>query len=319
MHSGAERPASGGSGLFARLRRTRERLLDGLRGLVGPGAALDEAWLERLQEALIVADLGVETADLLIGELRREIRRGHVTEASAVVSALTARLVQTLNVSPPEVASPPPGYPRVMLMTGVNGVGKTTTAAKLAARVRGEGRSVILAAADTYRAAAIEQLQVWGGRLGVPVVAREHGADPASVAHDAWHAAKNRSCDVLIIDTAGRQHVKDDLMAQLGKVKRVLSRLDATAPHDVLLVVDAATGQNVLSQIDRFHQTIPLTGLCVTKLDGTARGGVIVAAVARFGVPVRYLGVGEAVEDLRDFDPGEYVRAMIPPELTATP
>jgi fused signal recognition particle receptor len=301
-----------GNGLFGRLARTRDRFAQGLSNLLaGSRVRVDDALLEQIEDQLIMADVGVEASTAIVGRLREGVRRGRINDAESLREAMRDEVASAL-----EPAAAPlrigPERPFVVLMVGVNGVGKTTTAAKLAGRLKSEGHTVMLAACDTFRAAAIEQLKVWGERLEVPVIAQQHGADAAAVAHDAMAAARARAIDVLIIDSAGRQHVNADLMEQLRKVRRVLSRLDPDAPHEVLLTVDAGTGQNALSQVARFHEAVGLTGLCVTKLDGTARGGVVIAIADRFRLPIRFLGVGEQLDDLDDFRPADFAAALIP-------
>jgi fused signal recognition particle receptor len=205
------------------------------------------------------------------------------------------------------------------MMVGVNGVGKTTSTAKLASKFKAENKCVMLAACDTFRAAAIEQLQRWGERIDVPVIAQSHGSDAAAVGHDALESAISRQADVLIVDTAGRQHTHGDLMEQLAKVERVMKKIDPTAPHEVLLTVDAATGQNALTQVEQFNAMVPLTGLIVTKLDGTAKGGIVIALAKKFALPIRFIGVGEGVDDLREFDPDGFVAALLPDDMLGDP
>ena len=226
--------------------------------------------------------------------------------------ALVKSEMRTLLDVPTKALPDPDIQPFVILVVGVNGVGKTTSTAKLAARLKDQGQTVMLAAADTFRAAAIEQLQSWGKKLGISVIAQHHGTDAAAVAHDALTAARARAIDVLIIDTAGRLHTQSGLMEQLEKIVRVLKNIDARCPHEVILVIDAGTGQNALSQLAHFNQCVPVTSLIATKLDGTARGGVLVALTERFGIPVRFIGVGESENDLRDFDPAGFVNALLP-------
>jgi len=253
----------------------------------------------------------VEATERIIEHLNRSIRRREAENVEAVRRVLGEAMGEILApcVKPLEV--PAGRHPFVILMVGVNGVGKTTTIAKLAARFRGQGLSVMLAAGDTFRAAAVEQLQIWGERNHVPVVAQHTGADPASVIYDALQAAQARGADVLIADTAGRLHTQGHLMEELRKIKRVMGKLDAEAPHEVMLVVDAGTGQNALSQAGQFNEAVGLTGITLTKLDGTARGGIIFALAERMGIPIRFVGVGESAEDLRPFDANEFVEALL--------
>ena len=302
--------ASGG-GLFATLGKTRRSLKEGLLGLFRGSSTLGDADFDELEDRLILADMGVEASRRVVDSLRKAARGERIGDAGALTMRLKQELATILSRA--ESAAPEPGdrHPWVILMVGVNGVGKTTTVAKLADYYRQQGHSVMLAACDTFRAAAIEQLQRWGERLGVPVIAQGHGADAAAVAHDALQAARARGADVLIIDSAGRQHVNADLMEQLAKVVRVIRRLDPDAPHDVWLTVDAGNGQNVLSQIEHFSCHVPLTGLCVSKLDGTARGGILVAVAERFDLKVPFIGVGERVGDLERFAAEPFVDAMI--------
>lgn len=289
-------------GFFARL-RGRLKLPTLFSGKV------DEALLEELEAQLLTADVGVEASRRIVDELRR--RAPEIADAAALRAALTTSLEGILAPVARPLVLPPDVKPFVVLALGVNGVGKTTTLGKLAERFKREGKSVTLAAADTFRAAAVEQLEAWGARHAVPVVAQTPGADPAAVAHDAYVAAKARGSDLLLVDTAGRLHNKDGLMQELKKIVRVLGKLEATAPQERLLVLDAGTGQNALRQIEEFHAAVGLTGLVVTKLDGSAKGGILVAAVERFKIPVRYLGTGEGGADLEEFDAIKYASALL--------
>lgn len=302
------------SGLFGRLAKTRELLGKGLAGLLRPGVKLDSALFDELEDQLLLADLGVEATSAIMDVVRDAAGKRRIGTADELLTLLRERLAAMLQPAGGRLEL---GMhkPTVILMVGVNGVGKTTTAAKLAHRFQQRNASVMLAACDTFRAAAIEQLQAWGTRLAVPVIAQQHGADAAAVAHDALSAALARRIDVLIIDTAGRQHTHAGLMDQLRKLERVLAALMPGAPHETLLTVDAGTGQNALSQTERFHATVPLTGLCVTKLDGTAKGGVVVALARRFALPIRFIGVGEGLDDLREFEAAEFANALLPASL----
>jgi len=301
------------SGLFARLKKTRTALSDGLTGLFGGNrVTFDDDIYNELEDQLIMADLGVEASAQVVAALREQAGAGRIDTTEALREALMGQIANLLqNAEREMVFDSESPKPLVILMVGVNGVGKTTTSAKLAARFRDSGHSVLLGACDTFRAAAIEQLQSWGDRLGIPVIAQAHGSDAAAVAHDALTAAKSRGVDVLIIDSAGRQHVNADLMAQLGKIRRVLAKADSGAPHETLLVVDGGTGQNALSQAGAFEKEIGLTGICVTKLDGTARGGVVVALTQQSPVSIPFIGVGEGVADLRPFQAADYARALV--------
>ncbi|HYW04219.1 MAG TPA: signal recognition particle-docking protein FtsY [Gammaproteobacteria bacterium] len=297
--------------LWKGLGRTRENLTENLANALLGRKEVDEALVQDLEDHLLMADVGMEATDRIIGRLNRSIRRREAEDVAAVRRVLGDAMGEILApcVKPLEV--PAGRHPFVILMVGVNGVGKTTTIAKLAARFRGQGLSVMLAAGDTFRAAAVEQLQIWGERNHVPVVAQHTGADPASVIYDALQAAQARGADVLIADTAGRLHTQGHLMEELRKIKRVMGKLDAEAPHEVMLVVDAGTGQNALSQAGQFNEAVGLTGITLTKLDGTARGGIIFALAERMGIPIRFVGVGESAEDLRPFDANEFVEALL--------
>ncbi len=298
--------------LFARLEKTRDAIAGGLSGLFkGKQAVANDQDFDELEDNLIMSDIGVEASARIVEKLRTQAVKGQVNPTENLRSLLQEELVNLLRpaVSPLDLADRV-ASPWVVLMVGVNGAGKTTTAAKLANRFTERGMSVMLAACDTYRAAAIEQLGIWGQRLGVPVIAQDYGADAAAVAHDALNAARASSVDVLIIDSAGRQHVNTDLMEQLRKLHRVIGRIDAEAPHETLLVVDGATGQNALSQVEAFSKAVRVDGLCVTKLDGTARGGILVAVTERFSLPISFIGVGEGIDDLRVFDAEAFALAV---------
>ncbi len=301
------------SGFFSRLRRglgrTSENLVQGMGTLFLGRKEIDEDLLEELESRLLLADVGVDATRDIIEHLTLRVSRKELTHAQGLQAALQEELLALLKPceSPLDVAGK---KPFVILMVGVNGVGKTTTIGKLARRYMAEGRSVMLAAGDTFRAAAVEQLQVWGDRNDVPVIAQHTGADSASVLFDALQAAQARNVDVLIADTAGRLHNKDNLMEELKKVVRVMKKLDPDAPHEVMLVLDAGTGQNALSQAAQFQQWVGVSGISLTKLDGTAKGGVIFAIARKLGLPIRYIGVGEAVEDLRPFQAKQFIEAL---------
>ena len=272
---------------------------------------LDEDKLEEIEEALLEADVGVTTTDAMVDALRAAWKRGELTDAEEALPFLKNELAERLTAGGTELAEAPEG-PTVILVVGVNGSGKTTSIAKLAGYLRGQGKSVVLGAGDTFRAAAVEQLTIWSKRLGVEIVKQATGADPAAVAFDAADAAVARGADVCIVDTAGRLHTQSNLMEELKKVRRVIGRLDDTAPHETLLVIDATNGQNALSQARQFHDAVGVTGIALTKLDGTARGGVLFGIAGELGIPIRYIGVGEQAEDLRPFDAGTFVNAVLP-------
>ncbi len=301
-------------GLFGRLKdglaRTRGQLGAGLGGLLSGGRRLDESVFEELEDLLLRADLGVDATTQVIDKLRVAARRSALATQEDLVTALKAELTEILRPCDAPVLQAAPGRPQVILMVGVNGAGKTTTIGKLARRLQDQGNSVMLAAGDTFRAAAVEQLQTWGERNKVPVIAQRSGADSASVIFDALQAAAARGTDVLIADTAGRLHTKSNLMDELSKIARVLKKLDPQAPHEVMLVLDATTGQNALNQAVQFHQAVGVTGIAITKLDGTAKGGILFAVAERLKLPIRFIGVGEAIEDLRPFDAEEFVEAL---------
>lgn len=275
------------------------------------GAAVNEALFEELETRLLQADVGVEATRILLEKLHMRARDGHLKDSDALRAALadeiTSLLMPVAQPLVPETAT----KPFVILAVGVNGVGKTTTLAKLAQRFQSNDQQVLLAAGDTFRAAAVEQLQTWGARQHMPVIAQAPGADPAAVAHDAWLAAKSRGSDVLMVDTAGRLHIQGNLMEELKKIRRVLAKLDSAAPHECLLVLDAGTGQNALRQIEQFHAAVQVTGLAITKLDSTAKGGILIAAAQRFGIPIRYLGIGEQADDLQEFVAREFAAVLV--------
>jgi fused signal recognition particle receptor len=284
-------------------------------GLFSRNPKLDDDLLDELETALITADVGVGATTALVEGLRKRMKAREFVDASALLKALRADLIAILQpVSKPLVIDRS-AKPFVILTIGVNGVGKTTTIGKLAKRFKDEGHSLMLAAGDTFRAAAVAQLQAWGERNGVAVVAQGQNADAASVAFDALQAGKARGTEVLIADTAGRLHTQGGLMNELGKIRRVLGKIDESAPHEVLMVIDGTTGQNALSQLRQFHAAVNVTGLVVTKLDGTAKGGVVFALAREFGIPIRFAGIGERPEDLRVFDPEAFVDALLPEAL----
>ncbi|MCP5413935.1 MAG: signal recognition particle-docking protein FtsY [Chromatiaceae bacterium] len=301
-------------GLMARLRaglaRTRANLSDALGDLLGGSRQIDDDLLEDIETLLLTADVGVDATRRIIADLTARVRRKELADPAALGSALREQLAAILHRIEAPDSRPAPGRPLVILMVGINGAGKTTTIGKLARRYKDAGHSVMLAAGDTFRAAAVEQLQTWGERNAIPVIAQATGADSASVIYDALEAATARRIDVLIADTAGRLHTKTNLMDELAKITRVMKKIDPDAPHEVMLVVDAGNGQNALNQAVEFHSAVGLTGITLTKLDGTAKGGIIFAIADRLGVPIRFIGVGEGIEDLRPFDADEFVKAL---------
>lgn len=305
--------------IFAKLRqglkRTRQRLSAGLGKLFSRSRELDDAFLSELEEVLYGADLG-PTALQVLTELRKDYRERSLKTTEEVRVRLREVLRQKLGEAGPPLARAESG-PTVVLMVGVNGSGKTTSTAKLASLLLSQDQKVMLAACDTFRAAAVEQLTVWSERLGVSIVKKEAGADPAAVAFDAGDAALAEGVDYLLVDTAGRQHTRDDLMAQLGKLRRILDRKIPGAPHESLLVLDGTTGQNAIRQAEEFTQVVPLSGVILSKLDGTARGGAIVSIRDRLGLPVRYIGVGETLDDLEPFDPDSFLDAILQGEEEA--
>ena len=275
------------------------------------GGEIDEDLLEELESQLVMADVGIETTARIIDGLQKNLARSERKDVSALRDGLRNSLRSVLEpvAIPLEIAKSE--RPFVVLMVGVNGAGKTTTIGKLAKRFSDQGLSVMLAAGDTFRAAAVEQLQTWGKRNNVPVIAQQHGADPAAVIFDAWEAARARNIDVLLADTAGRLQNQRGLMDELSKIKRVLSRRDETAPHEVMLVLDASQGQNALIQAEKFHEALGLTGITVTKLDGSAKGGILLAIANQLQVPVRFIGIGESAEDMQPFAADEFVDALL--------
>ncbi|HKJ22225.1 MAG TPA: signal recognition particle-docking protein FtsY [Gammaproteobacteria bacterium] len=301
-------------GLFARLRSRLNRgnsILTRDLGDLLPGGRIDEDTLEELETRLLMADVGIEATEHILEGLRSRLRRSELADVNALLAALRAEIVEILKPCEQALEIPKDGgIPFVIMSVGINGAGKTTTLGKLARRFKDAGHSVMLAAGDTFRAAAIEQLQAWGERNGVPVIAQAHGADPAAVAHDAWQAAVRRDADVLMVDTAGRLHTQQGLMDELAKVRRVLQRCHPQAPQEVLLVLDGGIGQNALVQARQFHQAVGVTGLAITKLDGSAKGGVLLAIARELALPIRYIGIGESAEDLQPFDAEAFAAAL---------
>ncbi len=300
------------SGFLARLRASVNRGADFVADLLSE-RRIDAALLEELETQLLSADIGVDATEAILSDLHAKVARAELGDARALMAALAAALLAILKPVEQPLAIDRSRKPFVILVVGVNGSGKTTTIGKLARRLKDEGLSVVLAAGDTFRAAAVEQLAVWATRNSVPLVSQATGADPAAVIFDAQQSAKARGADVLIADTAGRLHTQSHLMDELAKIARVIKRQDPEAPHEVLLVLDASLGQNAVRQAEQFSQVIGVTGIAVTKLDGTAKGGVVVAIARRFGLPIRFVGVGEQAEDFGIFDAQAYVDGLLRP------
>ncbi len=300
-------------GFFDRLKKglakTRETFTNKIEKLIIGYADIDDDLLDELEETLIMSDVGVKTTERLMADVRKGIKKKAINTPEDLKPFLAEKISEILLTGSDETRIAAAG-PTVLLVIGVNGVGKTTTIGKLAAYYKEQGKSVMLAAADTFRAAAIDQLQIWGERTGVPVIRHEEGSDPAAVAFDAVKAARARGVDVLLIDTAGRLHTKSNLMEELKKINRVIQREIAEAPHETLLVLDATTGQNAISQADLFQKAAAITGIVLTKLDGTAKGGVIIGLKSELAMPVKWIGVGEGVDDLRPFNAREFSRAL---------
>ena len=307
-----EKPTSGG--FFARIReglsRTRSQLGDGLASLFMGAKTIDEDLFEELETQLLMADVGVEATSAIMKELTDTVTRKNLKDPQALYAALRECLASLIQPCTAPLEIPEQDIPFVILMVGVNGAGKTTTIGKLTKRFQAQGKSVLLAAGDTFRAAAVEQLQTWGERNNVPVVAQHTGADSASVIFDAVQSAQAKGIDVVIADTAGRLQNKGHLMDELSKVVRVMQKLDDSAPHEVMLVLDAGTGQNALSQVSLFGEAVGVSGVTLTKLDGTAKGGVIFALAQQSALPIRFIGVGEQADDLRPFDANEFIDAL---------
>ena len=296
--------------LLSRLGKTRQKLTAGLADLLLGKKTIDADLLEEIETRLLSADVGIEATQRIIADLTRRVSRHELADADALLEALSADMVKILQ--PCEQAlTITPRQPFVILIIGINGAGKTTTIGKLASRFKQQGHSVMLAAGDTFRAAAVEQLQTWGQRNDVPVITQGSGADSASVIFDAIESARAKRIDILIADTAGRLHTQNNLMDELIKIKRVIKKLDADAPHEVMLVMDASFGQNGLVQAQQFHQALGVTGITLTKLDGTAKGGMLFAIAEKLRIPIRFIGVGEAADDLREFHAVEFVDALL--------
>jgi len=295
--------------LKAGIEKTRSGFVDRIEDAFAGRKEIDAALLDEIEYALITADIGVNTASEILESIRQRADRKQLSNAQEIKQLIAQHLLEILEATDrpvPQVSQPP----AVVMVVGVNGSGKTTTIGKLASRFQSEGRSVLLCAADTFRAAAIEQLQIWGGRTGTEVIRQSAGADPSAVLFDALQAAKARGVDYVIIDTAGRLHTKSNLMAELEKMRRTAAKVIPSAPHEVLLVLDATTGQNGLEQARRFTETSGVTGIVLTKLDGTAKGGIVVAIARELNLPIRYIGVGEQASDLLPFEPDKFIASL---------
>ncbi|MFA6282525.1 MAG: signal recognition particle-docking protein FtsY [Desulfurivibrionaceae bacterium] len=304
-----------GASFFLRLKdglsRTRKTFVRQIDALFLGKKKIDAELLDDLEEILIMADIGAATTQELLDKTREQVRRNELADGQALKKALKEMILgYLLNADRPADLALPAQGPFVVMVLGVNGVGKTTTIGKLAHKFTQAGQKVLLVAADTFRAAASEQLQIWGKRVGVEVVAQQAGADPSSVVYDALEYAKPRNFDVVLVDTAGRLHTKVNLMEELKKIKRVMDKKIPGAPHEILLVLDATTGQNAISQARLFNEAVDVTGLALTKLDGTAKGGIVINICHEFNIPIRFIGIGEQMEDLRDFEPNEFVEAL---------
>lgn len=302
-------------GLFQRLRsglsKTGNALTEGMESLVLGEKKIDDDALEELETRLLMADVGMEATQRIIADLTQRISRSELNNTDALMTALNEEMIKILQPVAIPLEVKPEHKPTVILLVGINGAGKTTTIGKLAKKFQNDGKSVMLAAGDTFRAAAVEQLQVWGERNNIPVIAQGTGADTASVIYDAMESAKAKNIDVLLADTAGRLHTQSNLMEELKKVKRVMQKIDADAPHEIMLIVDASIGQNALAQAKEFNSALGLTGISVTKLDGTAKGGILFAIAEQIGIPVRFIGVGESIDDLQEFDAEKFTKALL--------
>jgi len=302
-------------GLFASLRqrlsKTRENLSSGLADLLLGKKQIDDDLLEQLEDQLLMADVGIQATQKITATLTDRLNRNSLKDGETLLTALKQTMEDILQPCEVPLQIDSTNGPFVILMVGVNGAGKTTTVSKLAQQFKNQGHRVMLAAGDTFRAAAVEQLQTWGERLDIPVIKQAQGADSASVIFDALQSAQARNIDILIADTAGRLHTQNNLMDELEKIKRVMSKLDATAPHETILVLDAVTGQNALNQASHFKDSVGVSGIVLTKLDGTAKGGMIFSVAEQLQLPIRYIGVGESVEDLRPFNSHEFVDALL--------
>ena len=310
-NSPVEKPKEGFFGrLKNQLSKTRAGLTGGLGNLFLGKKQIDEDLFEELEMQLLTADVGIEATQQIIDKLTQRVARKQLSDPQALSAALQEEMLSILQPCQQALTIPDSDDPFVILVVGVNGMGKTTTIGKLAKRLQAEGKSVMLAAGDTFRAAAIEQLQEWGTRNDIDVVAQHSGADSASVIYDAFEKARARNVDVLLADTAGRLHTQANLMNELSKINRVIKKLDETAPHEVMLVLDAGIGQNALAQTKHFNDATPLSGITLTKLDGTAKGGIIFAMANKFNLPIRFIGIGEGIDDLREFDAKQFTEAL---------
>lgn len=302
-------------GVFSRLKtglsKTGSSLTEGLGNLFLGNKKIDEDVLEDLETRLLMADVGVESTTKIINNLTEQVERNELGNSEALMQNLFASMKEILHPVAIPLTLDPERKPTVILMVGINGAGKTTTIGKLAKKFQNDGKKVMLAAGDTFRAAAVEQLQTWGERNNVPVIAQKQGSDSASVIYDAMEAARARNVDVLLADTAGRLHTQTNLMEELKKVKRVMQKIDVDAPHEIMLVVDASIGQNALAQAKEFNQALGVTGITVTKLDGTAKGGILFAIAEQTRIPVRFIGVGETIDDLQVFDAEQFTGALL--------
>ncbi len=295
---------------FNALAKSRSSVFDKLTSLFSGSSRVDPEKIEELEDVLILSDIGYDMSTSIVDSVSATLKKSGLS-TEQVFDVLQAELLKTMKICEVGFDLSRHPTPTVILMVGVNGVGKTTSCAKIAALMQQQGHSVMLAACDTFRAAAVEQLQTWGQRLNIPVIAQSTGADPAAVAHDAMHAATARQCSALLIDTAGRQQTRDDLMRQLNKIYRVIGKIEPSAPHETLITIDAGTGQNAISQVREFNQHTPISGICVSKLDGTAKGGIVVALAHEFSLPIAFIGLGEGINDIALFNADDYVASLL--------
>ncbi|MEZ5534630.1 MAG: signal recognition particle-docking protein FtsY [Thiolinea sp.] len=311
----AEEAAPKKEGLFSRLKKglskTGGTITEGMETLVRGKKKIDDEVLEELETRLLMADLGMEATQNIMADLTKRVDRAELNDLEALTKALQSKMLDILQPVSEPLEIRAEHQPTVLLMVGINGAGKTTTIGKLAKKFQNQGKSVMLAAGDTFRAAAVEQLTIWGERNHIPVIAQGSGADSASVIYDALQSARARGIDILLADTAGRLHTQSNLMDELKKVKRVMQKLDENAPHEVMLIVDAGIGQNALVQAQQFNQALGVTGITITKLDGTAKGGIVFAIAEQLKIPVRFIGVGEGIDDLQEFNAAEFTSALL--------